>query len=86
MSGYIGQPVTVGQLRSMLACFSDDAPLWVRNGPRAVFRFMCCDGNGGVEVAIPPTQRERDEMQEMAQGEWTPPRMRQTGAEGSGRV
>ena len=48
----IGRPTTVGRLRDMLCCFTDDTRLAVRNGPLPTLRYLMIDGEGFVEVDI----------------------------------
>jgi hypothetical protein len=49
----IGQPTTLGEFRRMTECFSDDAPLAVRNGPLPTLYYLGVDGWGHIEIEIP---------------------------------
>lgn len=49
----IGQPTTLGEFRRMTECFSDDAPLAVRNAPLPTLYYLSVDGWGHIEIEIP---------------------------------
>ena len=49
----MGQPETLGEFRRMTGCFSNDAPLMVRNGPLPTLFYHISDGQGYIEIEIP---------------------------------
>ena len=56
----LGQPTSVGQLREMLLCFCDDAPLMARNAPLPTIYYTMIDGAGHIEIVIPNATRQEE--------------------------
>ena len=51
--GELGQPETVGELRSILSRFSDQTKLAVRNAPLMKFYLLDVAGESYVEIDLP---------------------------------